>query len=57
MSDKTGFDLWLERVNKEHEEILRSLDSSFDEEGISLWDKWGKEAQSHIDKNNNDSIE
>ena len=42
MSEKSGFYLFMERMNKEHEELLKALGSDYDEEGIPYWEKWGK---------------
>jgi hypothetical protein len=45
MIEKTGFDLYIERIMKENDEILKNLGSDYDEEGIPYWEKWGKESK------------
>jgi hypothetical protein len=45
MTEKTGFDKYIERIMKENDEILRNLGSDYDEEGIPYWEKWGTESK------------
>ena len=37
------FDDYLKRIMDEDAEILKTLGSDFDEEGIPYWEKWGSE--------------
>jgi hypothetical protein len=48
------FDDYIKRVMEEDKEILESLGSDFDEEGIPYWEKWGKKS---LDKNQGNTIE
>jgi hypothetical protein len=45
MTEKTGFDKYIERIMEENDEILRNLGSDYDEEGIPYWEKWGTESK------------
>jgi hypothetical protein len=60
MSDKSGFDAYIKRIMREHEELLKRLGSDFDEEGIPYWEKWGSEskfdAEFDVDKNTNNTV-
>jgi hypothetical protein len=42
VNEKYGFDKYIKRIMDEDQEILESLGSDFDEEGIPYWEKWGK---------------
>ena len=42
MTEESGFDAYIKRIMDEDQEILEALGSDFDEEGISYWEKWGK---------------
>ena len=42
MTEESGFDAYMKRIMDEDQEILEALGLDFDEEGISYWEKWGK---------------
>jgi len=49
MSAESGFDSYIKRIIEEDKEILKSLESDFDEEGIPYWKKWGKSEEAKFD--------
>ena len=58
---KMTFDDYMKRIMDENEEILKSLGSDFDEEGVPYWEKWGSEykfdAEFAVDNKPIDSVE
>ena len=52
-----SFDDYIKRIRAEDEELLKSLGSDYDEEGLPYWEKWGIEAHLHIDKQSPIGIE
>jgi hypothetical protein len=44
---RSGFDAYIKRIMEENKELLESLGSDFDEEGIPYWEKWGKPVDSY----------
>ena len=55
------FDDYMRRIMEQNKEILESLGSDFDEEGIPYWEKWGKEskfdAEFDVDKDTTDKVD
>ena len=45
MNEESGFDAFMKRIMEEDKEILQTLGSDFDEEGIPYWEKWGKKEE------------
>ena len=58
---KMTFDDYIRRIMEEDKELLQSLGSDFDEEGIPYWEKWGSEskfdAEFAVDNKPTDSVE
>jgi hypothetical protein len=54
MTKESGFDAMIRRIIEQDKEILETLGSDFDEEGIPYWEKWGKKA---LDKEQDNTIE
>jgi hypothetical protein len=51
---RKGFEAFIKRIIDKDKEILESLGSDYDEEGIPYWEKWGKKA---LDKEQDNTIE
>lgn len=53
-----SFEDFIKRILEKDKEILETLGSDFDEEGVPYWEKWGKPTHEEtIDKNKPDDIE
>ena len=40
--NQNGFDEFIKRIMEKDKQILETLGSDFDEEGVPYWEKWGK---------------